>query len=71
MADSPRSTDAKANTDDDTGVVTDPGSKPRIPRWLKVGIIVAILVVLVALLLTGVFGGGHGPGQFGPGQHGS
>lgn len=43
------------------------------PRWLKVSLVaVAILaVLLIALKLTGVLGEGHGPGQLGPGLHGS
>jgi hypothetical protein len=58
---------------DETGVEPGRQGKPRMPRWLKVSLIVviAIVAVLVVLMLTGVFGAGHGPGQFGPGQHGS
>lgn len=48
-------------------------SRPGMPRWLKVSLVaVAILaVLLIALKLTGVLGEGHGPGQLGPGLHGS
>jgi hypothetical protein len=48
-------------------------AKVGMPRWLKVSlIIVAVLAVLVVVLMrTGVLGGQHGLGQFGPGQHGS
>ena len=34
-----------------------------------VGIVIAVLILLVVLMLTGVFGGGHDPSQFGPGPH--
>jgi hypothetical protein len=56
--------------DDETGVAPST-SKPGMPRWLKVSVIVvvAVLAVLLVLMLTGVFGQGHG--QFGPGQHGA
>jgi hypothetical protein len=45
-------------------------SKPGLPRWLKVSlvIVIAVLALLVVLSLTGVLGQ-HGPEQFGPGQH--
>lgn len=44
---------------------------PPMPRWVKgFGLAVVGLVVLVALLhLTGVIGGGHGPGRHGSGRH--
>jgi uncharacterized cupredoxin-like copper-binding protein len=50
-----------------------PGREPApgIPRWVKVfGIIALVLVVLVILMLTGVFGEGHGPGRHMGGAHG-
>ena len=40
------------------------GSAPGTPRWVVVfGTIGVILIVLVVLMLTGVFGEGHGPGR--------
>jgi hypothetical protein len=59
------------DTGDDETAVAPGTSKPGMPRWVKVSLIVviAVVVVVVVLMLTGVFGGGHG--QFGPGQHGS
>jgi hypothetical protein len=50
----------------------DPDREVGMPRWLKVsGVVIAVvLVLLVVLMLTGVLGE-HGPGQFGPGRHGS
>jgi hypothetical protein len=49
-----------------------PDAKPHArPRWLKVSLIIvgALVLLVVILALTGVLGGAHGPGQFGPGQH--
>jgi hypothetical protein len=73
MADPPRSIDPEPDTGDDAGVGSGGGSPPGMPRWVKVSVIIVIaVVVLVAgLMLTGVFGKGHGPGQFGPGRHGA
>ena len=45
-----------------------PEAKPHTrPRWLKVSLIVvgALILVVVILAVTGVLGGGHGPGQHG------
>jgi hypothetical protein len=70
MADPPRYTDSEPKTGDN--ISAGPSrSRHRMPRWLKVSLIIAVAVVvlLVVLMLTGAFGGGHGPGQFGPGQH--
>jgi hypothetical protein len=40
---------------------------PGTPRWVKVfGIIALVLVLFVILMLTGVFGGEHGPGRHTP-----
>lgn len=71
MADPPYP-DPKSDTGDDAGVGPGRETKPGMPRWLKLSgiIIAAVVVLLVILMLTGVFGEGHGPGQFGPGQHG-
>jgi hypothetical protein len=54
----------------DSGARSEYESTRGIPRWLKlVGIIAIILVLLIVILmLTGVFGGGHGPGPP-PGGH--
>lgn len=49
--------------------VVGPGSppgqtRPRMPRWVKVFVIIGILfAVLVILMLAGVLGKGHGPGR--------
>lgn len=60
MADTPPPSDSR----EDTGTGPGLGSPPGMPRWVKVfGIIALILVVLVILMLTGVFGQAHGPGR--------
>lgn len=45
--------------------MADSPSYPGAPRWVKVfGMVVIVLVLLfVTLHLTGVVGGGHGPGR--------
>ena len=72
MADPPPNADPEGTTGGDTGLGPDRGSRPGMPRWVKVsGIIVAVLIVVVVILaVTGLLPGQHGPGQFGPGQHG-
>jgi hypothetical protein len=58
---------ADMRPESDPGVGPERGSKPGMPRWVKVGIIVVVLLVLlvVILTLTGVHdprpGPGHGP----------
>jgi hypothetical protein len=67
-------TDPTRNPDtrDDMSAGPGGGAKPGTPHWLKVSLIVAAVVVLLAIVLalTGVLGQ-HGPEQFGPGQHGA
>ena len=50
----------------DEAVSTEPGSAaraPRMPRWVKVFVVIgAVLVVFVVLRLAGI-GGNHGPGR--------
>jgi hypothetical protein len=63
MADPPRYPEPEADTGDDTGVGPGSRSKPGMPRWLKVSLIIVIaaVVLVVVLLRIGVFGGGgHG-----------
>ena len=58
---------ADMRPESDAGAGPEPGSKPGMPSWVKVGIIVVVLLVLlvVILTLTGVHeprpGPGHGP----------
>jgi len=40
-----------------------PDRDARLPRWLKVSGIVAILVVLLVVVVMLASGGGHGPGR--------
>jgi hypothetical protein len=58
---------------DERSVASGRPAKPGMPRWLKVSLIVVVVIVAVLFVLMriGVFGAGHGPEQFGPGQHGS
>jgi hypothetical protein len=51
-----------------TGDDSDRGSPPRMPRWVRIALLVAgvLVVVFVVLQLAGV-GGGHGPGRHAPG----
>jgi hypothetical protein len=51
----------------DTGVRPDRGSPPSTPRWVKVFVIIALVLVLlfVVLMFTGI-GGEHGPGRHMP-----
>jgi hypothetical protein len=70
--DTPPYPDSNSNNGDDTRVRPNRGSPPKTPRWVKVsGIIVIVLVLLyVALELSGAGGGQHGPGRHTPfGQH--
>jgi hypothetical protein len=48
--------------DDTNGVRLDRGATIGMPRWVKVFLIVAVLVVLVFVILL-LTGGGHGPGR--------
>jgi hypothetical protein len=49
--------------DDTDGVKLDRGSTNAMPRWVKVCLIVAVLVVLVFVILLLTGGGDHGPGR--------
>lgn len=59
-----------SNTSDDAGAGRGRESPPGIPRWVKVSLIIAVVVVLLVAIiaLTGV-GGPHGPGRHLPGGH--
>jgi hypothetical protein len=63
MADPLRYPDSKPDTGDDTGV--GPDRDTGMPRWVWVSGIVALVLILliVIMMLTGVFGGEHGPGR--------
>jgi uncharacterized cupredoxin-like copper-binding protein len=54
------------DTDQDTSAMTDGGSPPGMPRWVKVsGIIIGVLILL-GVVITMVGGVEHGPGLHGP-----
>jgi hypothetical protein len=56
MADPPRRRDR-------AGVGADRASPPRMPRWVKLSLIlVAVLIVLVVIVML-MAGGGHGPSR--------
>ncbi|MGH3391484.1 MAG: hypothetical protein ACRDOO_21660 [Actinomadura sp.] len=63
-------TNAGTNPPDVTRARPDRESPPRMPRWVKIPMIVigALLVLFVALQLAGL-GGEHGPGRHIPGQN--
>ena len=64
MADPPPYPDSNSDTGDDSRVRPDRGSPPSTPRWVKVFVIIALVLVLlvVIMMFTGV-GGDHGPGR--------
>ena len=60
MADPPRHPDTNH---DGPGMKPDRGSSSGMARWQKVVAIIGLVVlVVVVLMLTGVFGSGHTPG---------
>jgi hypothetical protein len=60
MADSPRRRDP-------AGVGADPASPPRMPRWVKLSLILVALLVLLVVIVMLMAGGGHGPSRHAPG----
>ena len=56
MADSPRRRDA-------AGVGADRASPPRMPRWVKLSLILAAVLVLLVVIVMLIAGGGHGPSR--------
>jgi hypothetical protein len=64
MASPPLYPDSNSDAGDDTRVRPDRGSPPSTPRWVKVFVIIALVLVLlfVVLMFTGI-GGEHGPGR--------
>jgi len=72
MDDSPRYSDSKVDTGDDSGVGPDRRSTtsapryPGTPRWVKVsGIVILVLVLLVVIVMV-TSGSQHGPGRHMP-----
>jgi hypothetical protein len=44
-----------------------PSPQPRMPRWVKVSGIIAIVIAVTVLIVVLVSGGEHGPGRHLPG----
>jgi hypothetical protein len=61
---------AERTPNGDTDEVPDRASPPGIPRWLKVSGVVVILLIVLVVGISIIAGMEHGPGQFGPMQHG-
>jgi hypothetical protein len=61
MADPPRRHDT-------AGMGADPASPPRMPRWVKLSLILAAVLVLVVVIAMLIAGGGHGPSRHAPGS---
>ena len=60
MADPPRRRDPAS-------VGADPASPPRMPRWVKLSLILVALLVLLVVIVMLIAGGGHGPSRHAPG----
>jgi hypothetical protein len=60
MADPPRHRDT-------AGVGADRASPPRMPRWVKLSLILAAVLVLAVVIAMLIAGGGHGPSRHAPG----
>jgi hypothetical protein len=60
MADPPRRRDT-------AGMGADPASPPRMPRWVKLSLILAAVLVLAVVIAMLIAGGGHGPSRHAPG----
>jgi hypothetical protein len=56
MADPPRRRDT-------AGVGADRASPPRMPRWVKLSLILVAALVLVVVIVMLIAGGGHGPSR--------
>jgi hypothetical protein len=60
MADPPRRRDP-------AGLGADRATPPRMPRWVKLSLILAALLVLLVVVAMLIAGGGHGPSRHTPG----
>jgi hypothetical protein len=59
MADPPRR--------DTAGLGADRASPPRMPRWVKLSLILAAVLVLAVVIAMLIAGSGHGPSRHAPG----
>jgi hypothetical protein len=60
MADPPRRSDI-------AGVGADRTSPPRMPRWVKLSLILVAVLALLVVIVMLIAGGGHGPSRHTPG----
>ena len=60
MADPPRRRDT-------AGMGADRASPPRMPRWVKLSLILGAVLVLAVVIAMLIAGGGHGPSRHAPG----
>jgi hypothetical protein len=56
---------------DPAGVGADRASPPRMPRWVKLSLILVAALVLVVVIVMLIAGGGHGPSRHARGVQGS
>jgi hypothetical protein len=52
---------------DTAGVGADGASPPRMPRWVKLSLIVVAVLILAVVVVMLIAGGGHGPSRHAPG----
>jgi hypothetical protein len=52
---------------DTAGVGADGASPPRMPRWVKLSLIVVAVLVLLVVVVMLIAGGDHGPSRHAPG----
>lgn len=67
MADTPRYRQSDPDPEQETDALPAGESKPGMPRWVKVSLIIAAVLILVAFVLVRMGGHQGGPG---PGGHG-
>jgi hypothetical protein len=67
VTDPPRYPDPEPEAGDDTGAGPGRDSRPGMPRWVKVSLIVIAVLVVMVIILSRVGGHEGGPG---PGGHG-
>ena len=52
---------------DPAGMGADQASPPRMPRWVKLSLILVAVLVLAVVIVMLIAGGGHGPSRHAPG----
>ncbi len=71
MTESPPSANAAEETDSTAGRGSPAAAYPGMPRWLKLGAIIAVVVVLLVVLIMVIAGGEHGPARHVPSGSGT